>query len=103
MTHKDLLLWVVAGIAIVLSVIAIVAPKGQQSDAAMRSTTMMQAEEVNVPITSGGVGTYGECKSIANSRLAACIDQHVLSDNRCIQIYASAVDSCKQQFPEVVQ
>ncbi|MCC7356297.1 MAG: hypothetical protein IT410_01615 [Candidatus Doudnabacteria bacterium] len=58
MTHKDLLLWVVAGIALILSVIAIVAPKGQESDAAMR-TRIQVVEDVSNTSNGSGAGSPG--------------------------------------------
>ncbi len=52
MTQKDLLLWVVAGIAIVLSVIAIVSPRGQQSDASYSNRRLTSTTVQNAPIIS---------------------------------------------------
>lgn len=44
MGNKNILLWVIAVIALVLSTIAIVAPRGQQSDAAYSNLTATQVE-----------------------------------------------------------
>ncbi|MCC7356303.1 MAG: hypothetical protein IT410_01645 [Candidatus Doudnabacteria bacterium] len=44
MGNKNILLWVIAVIALVLSTIAIVAPRGQQSDAAYSNLTATQSE-----------------------------------------------------------
>ena len=50
MENKNILLWAIAGIAIVLSVIAIIAPKGLKSNAAMRTTQISSVQNAG-PIT----------------------------------------------------
>lgn len=90
MTQKDLLLWVVAGVALVLSVIAIVAPRGQQSDAAysnrsLTSTTVQNAPTV-LSITVDG-------RDVTTDEYNTCHDRKTIADfERCVRSVRALLD-----------
>lgn len=92
MGNKNILLWAVSVIALVLSVIAIVAPKGQQSDASQVQYTVEQGQPLDtfsdrsaiacrtevmkeysecLAVAAGQI-EQGRCRATANAELAKC-------------------------------
>jgi hypothetical protein len=68
MKQKDILLWVIAIVALVMSLIAVIGPKGLKSDAAMRPSLQVSGVQNAGTITLNG---SQECDSLAAALVEA--------------------------------
>ena len=97
MKSKEILLWVVAIGALVLSLVAVIGPQGLKSDAARMQYTVQQAQ----PTSALSDRTAKACHKEAQKEFEECLGKTDDLDSeviKCAESYIREVYSCNRLF-----